>query len=55
MSTGSGDVEVEGGASELNSRFGEIVRVGEGPEGSFRRKGDDDGDAGVPASGGGNG
>ncbi len=51
MSKGSGNAEVEGRASELYSRYGEVVRVGDRPEGSVRRKGNDDGDAGVTAGG----
>ena len=49
MSKGSGDAEVEGGASELDLRYDEVVRVGDRPESSVRRKGNDDGDAGVSA------
>ncbi len=48
---GSGDAEVEGGASELDSRYGEVVWVGDRLEGLVRRKGNDDGDAGVSAGG----
>ncbi len=55
MSKGSGDAEVEGGASELDSRYEEVVRVGDRPEGSVRRKGNDDGDAGMSAGGCANG
>jgi hypothetical protein len=49
MSKGSSDVEVEGGVSELDLRYWEVVRVGDRPEGSVRRKGNDDGDASVSA------
>jgi hypothetical protein len=49
MSKGSGDAEVEGGASELDLRYDEVVRVGDRPESLVRRKGNDDGDAGVSA------
>ena len=48
MSKGSGDAEVEGGASsKLDSRYGEVVRVDDRPEGAVRHEGDDDGDSGM--------
>jgi hypothetical protein len=55
VSKGSGDAEVEGGASDLDLRFGEFFRVGDRPEGSVRREGDDESDASVPAGGGADG
>ena len=38
MSKGSGNVEVEGGASKMDSRYGEMVRVDDQPEGAVRRE-----------------
>jgi len=49
--SGSGNAEVEGRASELDSRYGDAVRVGDWPEGSVGCKGNDDGDVGVSAGG----
>ena len=42
MSKGSGNAEVEGGASKLDSRYGEVVRVDDRPEGAVQHEGDDD-------------
>ena len=50
-----GDAEVEGGASQLDTRYGEVVWVDDRPEGAVRHKGDDDGDAGVSTGAGANG
>ena len=47
MSKGSGNAEVKGGASKLDSRYGEVVWVDDQPEGAVQQKGDDDSDASV--------
>ena len=55
MSKGSCNAKVEGGASGLDSRYGEVVRVDDWPEGAVQHEGDDDGDAGVSTGAGADG
>ena len=55
MSKGSGNAEVEGGASTLDLIYGEVVRVDDQPEGAVQREGDDNGDASVSTGAGADG